>query len=400
MRDYPGGKAGRKAAVRAEPSQNARPRLKRRWLILAVVLCTAAAIYKPAGNLILAGRLLVAIKSVADGKTGEALDVVQARVGRASGTGEEQAVVYRPARSTPASAVVLVPGISELGCYHPRLMALSRYLAANGFLVVTPDIRLLRTFRMSPQTVDQIAFWFRQVPTLDGGSRVRISGLSGISFSATLAILAAARPEIRDRVSFIFGIGAYDDPLRCSRGWFAAGPVTMSPGYYPTRYYARWIVMLGALALVPRQEEREYLERALTDLLSLKPAPPAPPDLSPIAQRWLRLALMPEDQSDRELTTAIEEHMAAVLYRGISPEPAAAAIRCPVFLVHGAYDDLIPPEESLRLARRFINAPVHVLVTPYLTHTHPAQKETQGRGRIRAMAEITGFFYEFAKVVR
>jgi hypothetical protein len=41
-----------------------------------------------------------------------------------------------------------------------------------------------------------------------------------------------------------------------------------------------------------------------------------------------------------------------------------------------------------------------VLVTPYLTHTHPAQKETQGRGRIRAMAEITGFFYEFAKVVR
>ncbi len=365
-----------------------------------MALCLAAAIYRPAANLTLGVRLLFAIKSVADGRTGESLDVIQTRVSRANGTAVEEAIVYRPARATPARALVLAPGISELGCDHPRLMALSRYLAANGFLVVTPDIRLLRKFRMSPQTVDQIAFWFRQVPTLDGGRRIRVTGLSGISFSATLAILAAARPDVRDRVSFIFGIGAYDDPLRCSRGWFAAGPVTMSPGYYPTRYYARWIVMLGALDLVPCPEEREYLERSLTDLLSLKPAPPVPSDLSQTAQRWYRLALMKEDQSDPELSTAIEKYMTAVLYKEISPERAAAAIRCPVFLVHGAYDDLIPPEESLRLARRFVGVPVHVLVTPYLTHTHPAQPETRGTAKIRAAAEIAGFLYDFAKVVR
>jgi pimeloyl-ACP methyl ester carboxylesterase len=376
------------------------PRLRRKWLVLAVVFCAAAATYTPAVNLILAVRLLIAIKGVADGKTGEDLNVVQTRVSRTNGPAEEEALVYRPAGATPTRAVVLVPGISELGCYHPRLTALSRYLAANGFLVVTPDIKLLRMFRMSPGTVDLISFWFRQVPTLDSGSRVRVVGLSGISFSATLAILAAARQEVRDHVSFVFGIGAYDDPVRCSQAWFAAGPVTMSPGYYPTRYYARWIVMLGALDLVSDKEERDFLERALTDLLSLKPAPPPPQDLSQASQRWYRLALMPEDQSDDGLARTIESHLKSTLYKAISPEPAAASIRCPVFLVHGAQDDLIPPEESLSLARRFVNAPVHLLVTPFLTHTHPARQEPQGKGKLRAVAEIAGFFYDFAKVVR
>jgi dienelactone hydrolase len=392
--------ADREAAVHTGSHQDARRPSRRRWFILALLFCAAVVIYKPAADMLLAARLLAAVKSVADGATGESLSVVQTRVHRTRGTGEEAALVYRPAGAEPERAVVLVPGISEQGCYHPRLMALSRYLAADGFLVITPDISLLRRFRMSPETVDQIAFWFSQIPSLESGGRVRVAGLSGVSFSATLAILAAARPEVRDRVSFIFGIGAYDDPVRCSRGWFAAGPVTMSPGYFPTRYYARWIVMLGALEMVPRKEERESLERTLTDLLSLKPAPQAPPGLSPTSQRWYRLALMPEDQSDPELTAEIEDHMAAILYRAISPEGAAAEIRCPVFLVHGAYDDLIPPEESRRLAGRFVNAPVQVLVTPFLTHTHPAQQEAKGRGRVRAVLEIAGFFYNFARVVR
>jgi len=384
-----------------QDAHQARPFPRHRWLIPAVALCAAAALYAPAATMLLAAKLLIAIKSVADGSTGEDLKVIQTTVRRTNGTEEaEEALVYRPAGAAPARAVVLVPGISELGCYHPRLVALSRHLAADGFLVVTPDISMLRRFRMSPQAIDRISFWFRQVASLDGGGRVRVTGLAGVSFSATLAILAAARPDVRDRVSFVFGIGAYDDPLRCSQGWFAAGPVTMSPGYHPTRYYARWIVMLGALEMVERKEERDFLEKVLTDLLSLKEAPPAPADLGQTSQRWYRLAVMPEDQSDPELTAAIEGHMAAVLYQAISPDHAAAEIRCPVFLVHGAYDDLIPPEESRLLARRFINAPVHVLVTPFLTHTHPARQESQGPAGMRSAVDIAGFFYDFARVVR
>jgi pimeloyl-ACP methyl ester carboxylesterase len=380
--------------------QKARPLRLRRWLILALASALVVASYTPAVNLLFATRMLMAIRNVAEGATGANLNVIQTTVRRRNNAEEMEAIVYRAAAAAPVRAVVLVPGISELGCYHPRLMALSRYLAANDFLVVTPDIRDLRKFRMSPQAVDQIAYWFNQVPSLDGGSGIRITGLSGISFSATLAIIGAARPGVRERVSFVFGIGAYDDALRCSQTWFAPGPVTMSPGYYPTRYYARWIVMLGALDMAPRGEDRDFLEKALTDLLLLKPAPPPPPDLSQASLRWYRLAIMPEDQSDPPLAAEIEDHMSAVLYKAVSPEKAAAAIRCPVFLVHGAYDDLIPPEESRHLARRFVNAPVHLLVSPFLTHTHAAQQEPSGIARVIAVLEITGFFYDFAEIVR
>lgn len=383
-----------------EPMRTARTPLRRRWLILAIVIALVAATYTPAANLLFATRMLMAIRSVAEGATGANLNVTQVTVRRTSNAEAMEALVYQAAGAAPVRSVVLVPGISELGCYHPRLMALSRFLAANGFLVVTPDIRQLREFRMSPQAVDQIAYWFDQVHSLEGGSRVRLTGLSGISFSATLAIIAAARPRVRERVSFVFGIGAYDDALRCSRGWFAAGPVTMSPGYYPTRYYARWIVMLGALDMVPRREEREFLEKVLTDLLLLKPAPQPPPDISQTSLRWYRLALMPEDQSDPALAAEIEAHMATALYKAISPAKAATEIRCPVFLVHGTYDDLIPPEESRRLARRFVNAPVHLLISPFLTHTHAAQAEPRGIARVVAVLEITGFFYDLAEVVR
>lgn len=388
------------AADGAETPRDARPPLRRRLSVVAVAVVMAVAIYEPAANLVFAARLLIAIQRVSKGATGEDLDIIQARIVRQDGREQREALSYRPGRSMPARAVVLVPGISELGCYHPRLRALSRHLASSGFLVVTPDIPLLRQFRMSPQAVDQISFWLRQIPTLEGSSSIRITGLSGISFSATLAIIAAARPELRDRVSFVFGIGAYDDPLRCSRGWFAAGPVTMSPGYYPTRYYARWIVMLGALDMVPRPEDREFLENALTHLLMLKPPPPFPSSLSQTAQRWYRLAIMPENEADPELQAAIEDRMSATLYKEISPERAAGEIRCPIFLVHGASDDLIPPDESLHLASRFVSVPVSVVVSPFLTHTHPVQQEPHGMGKVKAVWEIARFFYQFAEVVR
>jgi dienelactone hydrolase len=386
--------------VRPDLKHKARPPHLRKWLIVALASAVAAASYTPAAHFLFATRMLMAIRKVAEGATGANPNVIQTMIRRADSAEEMEALVYETAEGVPARAVVLVPGISELGCYHPRLMALSRYLAANGFLVVTPDIRQLREFRISPQAVDQIAFWFNQVPSLNGGSRVKVTGLSGISFSATLAIIAAARPGVRERISFVFGIGAYDDPLRCSQGWFAAGPVTMSPGYYPTRYYGRWIVMLGALSMVPRKEEREFLKRVLTDLLLMKPAPPAPSDLSQTSLRWYHLAVMPENQSDPDLAAEIENHMAAVDFNAISPTKAAPEIRCPVFLVHGAHDDLIPPEESRRLARRLVNAPVHLLVSPFLTHTHAAQQEPRGIARVIAVLEIAGFFYDFAEIIR
>jgi len=367
-------------------------------LLAVLFLALAALLHGPAADAWLAGRLLLAVRSVASGATGEDLESVGEKVALSDGSTRLEALVYRPPRRPPTRAVVLVPGISELGCYHPRLMALSRYLASAGFLVITPDVRMFREFRLSPQPMDQIEFWFRHAPEL--GPQIRKTGLAGISFSATLAAITAARAEIREQVAFVFGIGAYDDPLRCSRAWFAAGPVTVSNGYYPTRFYAKWIIMLAALDLLPDQRERQFLDRLLVNLLLQKQVPEAAPWLSAAALRWYRLALMREDQADPELARQIEAYLISQVYAGITPAQVAAGVKCPVFLVHGAYDDLIPADESRRLSERFVNARTLVLISPFLTHTHPMQKEPGRLEMAEAVLETAGFFYNFARAAR
>src|SRR5437867_1206440 len=101
-------------------------KLRRAALLLIVFLIAAAAAYKPLADLIFAGRLLLAVRTLASGSTGKSLPVEESEIRRRFGERALTALLYRPTGSSPRSAVMLVPGISELGCYHPRLRALAR----------------------------------------------------------------------------------------------------------------------------------------------------------------------------------------------------------------------------------------------------------------------------------
>jgi pimeloyl-ACP methyl ester carboxylesterase len=136
------------------------------------------------------------------------------------------------------------------------------------------------------------------------------------------------------------------------------------------------------------------------NLLLQKQVPEAAPWLSAAALRWYRLALMREDQADPELARQIEAYLISQVYAGITPAQVAAGVKCPVFLVHGAYDDLIPADESRRLSERFVNARTLVLISPFLTHTHPMQKEPGRLEMAEAVLETAGFFYNFARAAR
>ena len=372
----------------------------RKWAIAILLLACAVASYNPLATLILAARMALALRSLASGATGENLPVQVTKVQRHMGDRVLEALVFRPNGSSPTRAIVFTVGISELGCYHPRLMALCRYLADKGFLVVTPDITLFRQFEISAEPIDQIVYWFHQVRTLEGGQRVEHTGLAGISFSATLALIAAARPEIRNEAAFLIGIGPYFDLHRCFRGWFASGPVTVGEGYYPTRFYAKWIIMKAALGMIPVAQDRQFLHGVLLDLLLGKKAPPAHPALTPEGQRWYRLAVMREDQSDEDLSQKIDGYLTPILFRQLDPAQAAAEVRCRVFLLHGAYDDLIAPQESREMQQHITGAPCYLLISPFLTHTHPLEKPFTWRQKAAALADSFAFFYRLARVLR
>ena len=155
---------------------------RRRWLIVAVLSGLALAAFFPFGRFVATVRLLTVVRLVAAGEIGRSPAVKEATIIRRLGASERVGITYRPAHANPVSGIILVHGISEHGCYHPRLVSLSRALAGAGYMVLTPDIALFREFRINPPPLDEISFWLKEVHKVDGGSELRRVGLEGSRF--------------------------------------------------------------------------------------------------------------------------------------------------------------------------------------------------------------------------
>ncbi|MBN2339371.1 MAG: alpha/beta hydrolase [Acidobacteria bacterium] len=361
--------------------------------IAAGILIAGILIGNPARHLLFSVRLALDLKALAAGSDGPDPAVAEGRVSGRDGDRHYEALCYRPVGGPASTAVVLSAGISELGCYHPRLVALARLLAKRGLMVITPDIREFRQFQITAAPIEQMLFWHSRARSLEGGERVGKTGFAGVSYSGTLALMAAARPAVRDRTAFVAAVGPYYDLKRCSRGWFAAGSEGEWQGYYPTRYYARWVMMLSALDMVADDSDRRWLRRRLQGLLEQKDPPDSAP-LTPEGERWHALATMRPGRTDAPLAAEIEEFLSRREYTDLDPRESLDALRCPVFLIHGAYDDLIPPAESADLHRAVASS--RLLVSPFLTHTHPVGTELSRPRQVRAAVEAILFSCRFS----
>jgi pimeloyl-ACP methyl ester carboxylesterase len=370
----------------------------RKWIWAGALLVLCILLVNPLNHVIFSARFALSLRKLASGAAEQKLDITSAKVHRQVGMQRFEALTYGPAKSPARRAIVIVAGLSELGCYHPRLVALSRVLADRGFFIITPDIREFRDFQITAEPIRQILFWYKEASKLEGGEKIQKTGLAGISFSATLALMAAAKPEIRDHVGFFVGIGPYADLAHCTRGWFAADPAAAPNGAYPTRFYAKWIVMRAALDMIDSDNDRIFLRGVIDSLLLQKEIPPANPGLTPEATRWYALAIMKENRTDPELVAKIERHLTLKIYPQLDPAEAVNHVRCPAFFIHGAYDDLIPPEESMELHRRIPRS--YLLISPFLTHTHPTDKQLSPGQKARAALDIMAFCYHLSQAIQ
>ena len=370
----------------------------RKWRWIAGFLAVAILYWIPLSHLVSAVRLALSVQSYAEGETGSDLGVQESKISRHLDSRDYEALLYRPAKSKATGAVVVMPGISELGCYHPRLIAFSRFLADRGLMVITPDVQEFRNFQITAEPINQILFWHSQVRTLAGGESIKKVGLAGISFSGTLALMAASKPEIRDSVAFVAAIGPYYSLHHCTGNWFSSEPEDSRGKNYPTKFYARWIVMLSALNLVSETRDRSFLHDALIRLLLHGIASPASPGLTSEGLRWYKLATMRAGPSDQDLAREIEDYLVARIHPHLDPKEALDKVRCPVFLIHGAYDDLISPEESSELHRRIPHS--YLLVSPFLTHTHPNAVPLSFRKKAEAVMDTLIFCYRFSMAIR
>ena len=113
---------------------------------------------------------------------------------------------------------MLVPGVHMDGIDETRLVGMAEDLAASGYAVLTVAPPDLQRFRITPSNTDVIedaATWIaRRRP--DAGPDGKV-GMLGISFSGGLSIVAAGRPELRDRVAFVMSFGGHGDLPRVMR---------------------------------------------------------------------------------------------------------------------------------------------------------------------------------------
>jgi dienelactone hydrolase len=364
--------------------RRARPRrvlIRRALLLLAVV---AAVIVWLAPPYVRSAALLMDMTGTAPGLrrwlpvTVHAVETRDLTV--ATRSGDMPVRIYRPATNR-GPAIVIFPGVHGGGLDEPRLVALSRRIAAAGATVVSAPLPDLRRYTLTPRATDMmedVVLWMSARPEIASEGRV---GVVGVSFAGGLALVAAGRPRVAGKVTAVFALGAHADLPRVIRYLCLAedAPRTLRP---PHDYGVVLMLRASIAKLVP-PAQIGALDAAVVTFLDASSAESTDRQESERLFAQARSAELALPEPARELMHAVNARDVAALGRVLAPfaeaiggdaalSPARSpATPAPVFLLHGADDNVIPPDESPLLAAYLSshgNTRVNQLLTPLLTH--------------------------------
>jgi fermentation-respiration switch protein FrsA (DUF1100 family) len=290
--------------------------------------------------------------------------------------GPMAAQLYRPEGSVRRTTL-LIPGVHKDGIREQRLVGLAQALAASGLAVVAVAPPALTHYRITAESTDQLEdaiAWAAKRPDLAPDGRV---GITGFSFAGGLALVAAGREHVRDRVAFAFSFGGYADLRRVLR-YLCLGttPPLPSPDelgalatggqaiHIPKPHdYGTVVTLLNLADRVVPADQVAALTQAITVFLEASSIDRVSPSRAAAAfDRAKQLGhALPEpsrtlmgyvnDRSVDKLGQALApllDHL--MLPDALSPErsPPPAA---PVFLLHGADDSVVPASEMIALVR-------------------------------------------------
>lgn len=318
--------------------------------------------------------------------------------------GTVAAQFYVPAGAAMRT-VLLVPGIHSMGIEEPRLTALAEDLAATGLTVMVMALPDLQRYQITPNATDVIedaVMWMASQPELAPDGKV---GLTGISFAGGMAVSAAGRPAIRDKVAFVVSFGGQGDLSRVLAYLASGDSITVRGITSPPPHDYGVVVLLHQFAdrgIVP-PEQVEPLRTAIATYLlgsqlTLVDEAKAKAAFKAAAEQ---AAALPEPArtlmryvNEREVKTlgaALAPYLkdAGINTPALSPERAPAVPAAPVYLLHGDADTIIPTSESVLLGDhlRQRGANVRVLVTGLITHA-----EVDRSAAAREAWELVGFW--------
>jgi dienelactone hydrolase len=343
-----------------------RPRSRHRVVI--VLLIGLVVVWRPASAHVRAASLLVRFAnpdghSLLANVSRHPVDV------RDLPLAQTRARLYLPTDISHPPGIVVVHGVHYKGIDEPRLGRFARTIAASGAAVLTPEVRELCDYRIDPASIDTIGVSARALSDQLGGQRV---GVMGFSFAGGLALVTATDPRYRNPFAFVVAVGAHDDLGRVLH--FFASNEAPRPDGTTLQLTAH---PYGSAVLVYAHAQDFFL-----------------PDDVAAARDALRLWLREDFDAARERAKVLSPEGAAEMkhvfdrdtaalapqlnpeiarlagsFAAISPSGHLADIRVPVFLLHGAGDNVIPPSETEWLAHDTPRALLReVLVSPAIEH--------------------------------
>ncbi len=269
------------------------------------------------------------------------------------------------------SALLLVPGAAEEGKDDPRLVAFATTLARARFTVLVPDIGSLRELKVSPDNVQEIgdAFaWLVSRHELAPGGR---GGMVAFSYAAGPVILAAMKPEIRERTGFIMAVGGYHNLVQVltffTTGWFRQDGQWL---YLEPNEYGKWVFVLSNLDRLDNAADRALVrtmaKRKMTDLSA---------SLDDLA-----VQLQPQGKDLYAFITNRDPQRAPELLRQLPPGILAdmdaldlankdlSLLDARLLLIHGYDDSIIPYTESITLAETLPKDQARLFLVDGLAH--------------------------------
>lgn len=321
----------------------------------------------------------------------ESRPITEQEVVLATRHGSVAARLYFPAGLSRAPGLVVVHGIHHLGMDEPRLVSFARAAAASGFAVLTPQVSALADYHVdaaSIPTIGESAEWLEQQHSTGPPSVI------GVSFAGGLALLAACDPQYAPHMRTLLLMGAYEDLGRVSR-FLATSEAELPDGHkipYTAHDYGAAVFVYSHLEQFFSPQDNRAAHEGLRDWLWEKPqdAQPWLAQLSPAGRSVLEFLMARQiDRLRPHLLDAIQADLPQLA--ALSLAGRLGNLRVPVYILHGATDDIIPSTESLWLERDVPSQYLRgALITKAFAHVDP-NKRADGREELRLVLFLANF---------
>jgi pimeloyl-ACP methyl ester carboxylesterase len=302
--------------------------------------------------------------------------------------GPIRARLYTPTRLPDAPALVVLHGVHHLGMDEPRLIAFASALSSCGLRVLTPELPGIKDYQVSADSIRTIGDSAAWMAVQNANGDRRPVGVMGLSFSGGLSLLAAADPVYRQSIKFVVAIGSQDEMGRVAR-YYRTGEDARpggEPQLLPPHEYGALVMEYEHVEdFVPKQDEAVVRAVLRAHLYEDAPAEKAAfAALTPVQHAEVMQLLDTKSEMTRGLLAAAESRHVQDM-AGVSPHNHLGSLTTPVFLLHGAGDNIIPASETLWMAAELPGTSLQsVLISPVLSHLNldGAQPSAMDRWRL------------------